>query len=97
MYSKINPNDFENLQKLAPGRVYAGADISEDYCHDELGGIHCAPEALVKAGSTEEVAAIVAYASAHGIPVVARGGGHRSRRRRGSPARGHPARDHRDG
>lgn len=75
-YRKITDADLEKLAQIcAPERVTAGSDINEDYCHDELSGIHCRPEALVKAASTEEVAALMRYANEKGIPVTPRGQG----------------------
>lgn len=59
----------------APERVLTGDAISEDYHHDELGGIRRAPDVLVKATSAQEVSAILKYANAHVIPVTPRGQG----------------------
>lgn len=75
MYHKLNESDYKALRAIAPGRVFPQNEISEDYSHDELGGISRMPEALVKVLCTEEVAAVMRYASEHNIPVVARGSG----------------------
>ena len=76
MYHQMTDADILALKELvAPDRVLSGKEISEDYSHDELGGIEAFPHALVKVETTEEVAAVMKYASEHHIPVVARGSG----------------------
>lgn len=76
MFQKITAQDFAALQALTSSeRVFSGSEISEDYSHDELGGVSCLPEALVKPLSTEEVSAVMRYANDHHIPVVPRGSG----------------------
>ena len=50
--------------------------VSEDVCHDEaLGLVAVRPVAVVRPGSTAEVAAVLAAAAAAGVPVTARGAG----------------------
>ena len=76
MYKKIEKSDIEYLSSATSSdRVFYGADISEDFCHDELGGISGSPEVLIKVTSTEEVSAIMKYANENKIPVVVRGSG----------------------
>lgn len=76
MYNAITPADIEFLIGATdPARVIAGDDISDDYSHDELGGIKSKPNVLVKVMSTEEVSKIMKYANEHLIPVVVRGSG----------------------
>lgn len=75
MYHKINRNDINTLENIAPGRVWSEDDIGEDYGHDELNGISHMPEVLIKVHSTEEVSDIMAYAFQKNIPVVVRGAG----------------------
>ena len=76
MYQKMTEADFAALKSIvSPDRVLLGDAISVDYSHDELGGISALPEALIKVKSTEEIAAVMKYASEHHIPVVARGSG----------------------
>lgn len=54
----------------------SGADAGDDYSHDEaLNAAWCEPDAVVFPASTDEVAAIVAYADRHRVPVTARGAG----------------------
>lgn len=75
-YKKIDASDVEFLiDLLGKDRVFKGQDISEDFSHDELGGVESMPEVLVEAGSTEEVSKIMKYAYENTIPVVARGSG----------------------
>lgn len=76
MYKPMEPSDFAALKAFThPERVLTGTQISEDYSHDELGGISRLPEALVRVESTEEVSKIMAYACEQNIPVVVRGSG----------------------
>lgn len=75
-YKKLDLEDIGFLKSICGNdRVYFGDDISEDYDHDELGGVESMPEALVEVLSTEEVSSIVKYACENNIPVVARGSG----------------------
>ena len=76
MYKKLTEADVRRLAELtAPEAVLTGSAISEDYARDELGSIAGMPEALVRAASTEQVAAVMKYANEQCIPVVVRGGG----------------------
>ena len=75
MEHKLEAADLAALEAIAPGRVFTGGHISEDYGHDELGDVAHMPEALVKVRSTEEVARILEYADRRLIPVVVRGSG----------------------
>ncbi|MBQ9387625.1 MAG: FAD-binding oxidoreductase [Lachnospiraceae bacterium] len=76
MYKKADQKDIAYLRTLVPAdRIFVGEEISEDYAHDELGGISSKPEVLINVLSTEEVSAIMKYAFGQCIPVVARGSG----------------------
>jgi len=76
MYNKVSNADIEKLIAITSSdRVLTGDQISEDYSHDELGGISNMPEVLVKASSTEEISAIMKLANENNIPVVVRGSG----------------------
>ena len=55
--------------------MLVGQDISEDYAHDELGEVRAFPDVVVEPGSAEEVARVMRYAYARGIPVTTRGAG----------------------
>ena len=35
-YNQVTPEIVEKLQAIAPGRVYTGADVNEDYSRDEM-------------------------------------------------------------
>ncbi len=75
-YKTIDEADIEYLRSIcAPERVIPGPEVGDDYCHDELSGIRRRPDVLVKAASTQEVSAIMKYASQHCIPVTPRGQG----------------------
>jgi glycolate oxidase len=77
MYKRVTPADIERLRSCLadPQRLVAGSAIHEDYAHDELHSLVAVPEVLVEAVSTAEVAAVMRYAAAEGIPVTARGQG----------------------
>ncbi|WP_319370745.1 FAD-linked oxidase C-terminal domain-containing protein [uncultured Ilyobacter sp.] len=76
-YKNVSIEDFENIAEIfgSKERVFWENDISEDYSHDELGGISRKPDILVKAGNSEEISRVVKYAYEHSIPIVARGSG----------------------
>lgn len=75
-YKTLDAKDREFLVSLlGEDRVYTGEAISDDFSHDELGGISRLPDALVDVLSTEEISKIMSYAYEHNIPVVARGSG----------------------
>lgn len=67
----------EQLAGVLPAeRLLTGADIGEDYTHDECLTVEAGtPSVVVRPESTEEVAAILRYADAERIPVTARGAG----------------------
>lgn len=56
-------------------RFFTGAQIGEDYSHDELSGVSGYPDVLMKVVSTEEISAIMKFAYEQEIPVVVRGSG----------------------
>ena len=76
-YKLFDRSDFEAVSALIgdESRVLHGAEISEDYSHDELGSERCAPDLVVKAVSTGEVSALLKYANDNHIPVTPRGSG----------------------
>lgn len=76
-YSKVTPEIVEQIKAVvAPNRVYTGADINEDFSHDEMSIYGKAmPELVVDAASTEEIAATMKIAYDNNIPVTARGAG----------------------
>ncbi len=75
-FERMTAADVAALRSIcAPERVLVGEDISQDYAHDELAGIHQMPEALVEPVSTDEVAGVLRYASQHNLPVTPRGQG----------------------
>jgi glycolate oxidase len=61
---------------VGAGQVFAGADAGPDYQHDEsLTTTGRAPGWVVRPADAEQVAAVLALATEHGIPVTARGSG----------------------
>ncbi|MCY6960444.1 FAD-binding oxidoreductase [Clostridium brassicae] len=75
-YNKVNAKDIEFIKEVVGiDNVLAGEEISEDYSHDELGGISHMPDVLVKVHSQEEVSKVMKHAYENTIPVVARGSG----------------------
>jgi FAD/FMN-containing dehydrogenases len=75
-YKKIDAADITFLSNIVGDKyLFYGDQISEDYSHDELGGVKNYPEVLIKVRSTEDIAAIMRYANEKWIPVVVRGSG----------------------
>ena len=68
-YQTLTPELIEQLSAIAPGRVFAGADINEDYAHDEMAiyGKRM-PDAVVEALTTEEIAAVMKLCNENKIP-----------------------------
>ncbi|HVA03689.1 MAG TPA: FAD-linked oxidase C-terminal domain-containing protein [Acidimicrobiales bacterium] len=61
---------------VGAANVLAGDDVSPDYGHDEaLSATPSVPLAVVRPGSTAEVAAVLKLADELGLPVTARGSG----------------------
>jgi len=76
MYNKVTVADIAALQAIVgESEVFAGEAINPDYSHDELGGISCMPEVLVRVHSTQEVSAIMKLAYERCISVTVRGSG----------------------
>lgn len=76
LYNVPSPEVIEQLRAAVPGRVFTGADINEDYSHDEtpLYGTRM-PDAVVMAQSTEEVSAVCKICYENDIPIIPRGAG----------------------
>ena len=76
MYKKVNQTDIDKLKEIVGAeQVISGESINEDYAHDELAELVVYPDVIVEPETTEEVAAIMKYASEHKIPVTPRGSG----------------------
>ncbi len=77
MFKTITEEDVIQLKSFIsdPRRLIVGEAIHEDYAHDELNSLVCAPEVLIEAVSTDEVSKIMHYASNQAIAVTARGQG----------------------
>ena len=75
-YQTLTPELIQQLSDIAPGRVFTGSDIKEDYAHDEMPIYGKAmPEAVVEVLTTEEIAAVMKLCNEHHIPVTPRGAG----------------------
>ena len=76
MFKKVNQQDIDYLSSfISKDRIFAGDEVSNDFAHDELGGIEAKPDVLINVLNTEEVSKIMKYATDKKIPVVARGSG----------------------
>jgi glycolate oxidase len=75
-YQEITPEILTKLQQAAPGHVYTGDEINEDYSHDEMQiyGSHM-PDVLIIPTSTEEISAVMKICNEHRVPVTTRGAG----------------------
>ena len=60
---------------LGEKNVITGENIGADFKHDEYCWAHGEPEAVVEAGSTEDVAAVVRLCADNSVPVTVRGAG----------------------
>ncbi len=73
------PVDDELLDRLreavGAGYVLTDTDDKEPYSHDETQNLSAFPEVVVRAGTTEDVSAVLRLASAAGVPVTPRGAG----------------------
>ncbi len=77
MTSKITPAIRASLEAVVgAGNAFSDADKTVDYGHDEfsLKEIAHEPDIVVRPDTTEEVAAVLRIANAHGLPVTPRGG-----------------------
>ena len=81
-YNEVTPEILEQFKAIVPGKVYAGEEINSDYFHDEM-PIYGkgAPEVVIEATTTEDIAAIVKVCYENSIPVIAEGSRNRSYRR----------------
>lgn len=76
MYNKVSPDLLAALAAVVGGKqVVTGEDIGADFGHDEYSGAHNMPEAVVEAGSTEDVAAVIKLCAENNVPVTVRGAG----------------------
>ncbi len=76
MYNKVTQADIAKMQAIVgESEVFTGAAINPDYAHDELGGISCMPEVLVRVRCIQEVSQIMRHAYKRNIPVTVRGSG----------------------
>ena len=75
-YKTIDAQDVAAIRAIvAPERVLYQDDINEEYSHDELSSEKSYPGVVARVTSTEEVASLMKYASAHHIAVTPRGAG----------------------
>ncbi|MDO5516754.1 MAG: FAD-linked oxidase C-terminal domain-containing protein [Clostridium sp.] len=77
-YKTAEYEDYEQILNIVGNdkeRAFFKDDISEDYSHDELGGIRKMPDIVVQPLSTEEVSKVMKYAYENNIPVTPRGSG----------------------
>ena len=76
-YNKVTQRDIDRLKEICgEDHVFTGEAIHEDFTHDEMTiyGTY-APEVVVEALSTQQVADIMSYAGMRDIPVTPRGSG----------------------
>ena len=76
MYKNLTNQDISFFRSVFPNdRIVIKDAISEDFSHDELGGINAMPDILVYTLTTEEVSTIAQYCYKNDIPMVVRGSG----------------------
>lgn len=72
----LNFNDIEVFKKIVGERyVLIDQESLIHYSHDETEHLSYLPHAVLKPGTTEEIAALMRYCNEHKIPVTPRGGG----------------------
>lgn len=75
-YKQLTQEDVNYIASVCGHEnLVRGADIHEDFSHDELGDLHRFPELLVSPENTQQVAAVLKYANANRIAVTPRGQG----------------------
>ena len=76
-FNKLTNQDIDALRAICgEARTHVGEAIHSDFTHDEMTEYGCfAPEILLEALSTDEVAKIMAYATERNLPVTPRGSG----------------------
>lgn len=76
-YKPMDAEDMAALQAIIndDARVLFGPDMSDDYSHDELGGVASFPDVVIRAKSAKEVSDVMKYAYENNIPVTPRGAG----------------------
>ena len=72
----MNSNVIEKIRAaLGEARVLEGEAIGADFCHDEYPGGNFVPDAVVEAGSIEDVSAVLKICNESEVPVTVRGAG----------------------
>ena len=70
----LEATTLEKLREIVgPANVLTREEELEPYTHDELPGLFALPEAVVKPGSTQEIAAVLRLANEALLPVTPRG------------------------
>lgn len=76
VYQQVTPEFIEQFEKIAPGRVKTGENISPDYSRDEMPIYgQKAPDVVIEVKTTEEVSEIMKICNENRIPVTPRGTG----------------------
>jgi glycolate oxidase len=76
-YSDVDARIVAELGEISgPENVLIDAETLQRYGHDEVVGLHADPEVVVKAGSAQEISAILRLAQRERIPVTPRGAGY---------------------
>ncbi len=78
-YSPVTPAIVQRLEEIVGARnvIFGDAEKLEPYSHDEVADTHYAhlPDAVVRPGTADEIAAVMKLANAERIPVTPRGAG----------------------
>lgn len=76
MFSKITPGILSQIKTIVgDDNVITSHDALEKYSHDETEDLHYYPEVVVKAGSPEEISALLKLCNEKMIPITPRGAG----------------------
>jgi len=76
MYNQVDSQVLAALRRIVGAEnVLTGTEEMEPYAHDETVGLYAAPEVVVRATSTVQVAEIMKLAQRRRVPVTPRGAG----------------------
>lgn len=76
MYTRVDAEALARLAEIVgPAHVLTDGEAMAAYTHDETPMLEGQPEVVVKAGSRDEIVAILRYANERCIPVTPRAGG----------------------
>ena len=75
-YKRFDDTDLLNVQAFLPKeQILYGDQITEEYCHDEMGYAYCKPDVVLFVLTTDQASKVMKYAYDNNIVILARGSG----------------------